>query len=192
MAHVLLANPKRRRRAHKSVAKKSAPRRRRSTSLTTTTKVTRRRYRRNPAAPRLMQQVQGAAVGAAGAFMVDVAMSKLPIPANMKTGAMAAATQGLVSIGLGMLVGKFANKKLGMQIADGGLTVALHGALKSVAGPSVGLSGWGDAGLLGYGDSGLLGYQELNGFTDLNDGVGFLNPAPVSSGMGFYNSFDDE
>lgn len=188
MAQLLLANP-RKRRARRATAKKAAParRRRRSVLATTTTKVTRRRYKRNPSPRGIMGQVQGAAVGAAGALAVDVAMAKLPIPANLRTGVMGSAMQGVVSIGLGMIVGKFANKKLGTQIADGGLTVALHGAMKSAVGPSVGLAGYDDNGLLGWGDSGLLGYQSLT------DDLGFLNPAPVTEMGGFqtWNS-DDE
>ena len=182
MAQLLLANPRKRRAKRKVAAKKvAAPRRRRSVSVSTTTKVTRRRYKRNPSSRvNIVNQVQSAAIGAAGALAVDIAMSKLTmIPVNLRTGVAGSAMQGAVSIAIGMLVGKFANKRIGAQIADGGLTVALHGALKSAVGPSVGLNGW-DNGLLGY-DSGLLGYQSLNGYQDLNSGVGFLNTAPVQS-----------
>lgn len=189
MAQLLLANP-RKRRAKRTTAKRKAPARRRTAVSVTSTKVTRRRYKRNPSPRGIMGQVQGAAVGAAGALAVDVLMAKLPmIPATMKTGVMGSAVQGAVSIGLGMIVGKFANKKLGTQIADGGLTVALHGAMKSAVGPSVGLSGYDDNGLLGF-DSGLLGFQTFD-----NDGMGYINPAPVGDILdGFqdiYSSDDD-
>lgn len=185
MAQLLLANP-RKRRAKRAVAKRKTPTRRRTVSAVTTTKVTRRRYKRNPS-PRLMQQVQGAAVGAAGALAVDVLMAKLPmIPANMKSGVMGSAMQGIISIGLGMAASKFGNKKLGAQLADGGLTVALHGAMKSAAAPALGLNGFSDNGLLGF-DSGLLGFQTLD-----DDGMGFMNPAPVSDGFDGYQVYSSD
>lgn len=167
----MLVNPKKRRKAKRKTASKGvAVRRRRRASP-----VAKRKYRRNPS-PRntIMNQVQNAAVGAAGAVAVDVAIAKLPIPANMKVGAMATATQGLVSIGIGMLTSNvMKNKKLGVQIAEGGLTVALHGLMKGAVAKAIPMAGI-DNGLLGY-DDGLLAYDEMAGYDDL----GWMSPAQV-------------
>lgn len=180
MAQLLLANPARRRRRKKSttVAKRrKSPRR----ALAMVKRTSVRRYRRNPIKMRgIMDQVQGAAVGAAGALAVDVAMSKLPLPAALQTGPMKYAAQGLVSIGIGMLVGKvFKNRKLGTQLADGGLTVGLYGAGKTLlAGTVPGLAG-----------DELLG-ADLLGIQDVNQGVGWYSPAPTS--MSGYDSYSGE
>ncbi len=172
MAELMLVNPKRRKKraTSKAVAKRK-PRKRAAAKMPT------KRRRRNPAARKsgIMAQVQGAAVGAAGALAVDVAMSKLPIPATMtSTPTMMAATQGAVSIGLGMLVANFGKKRaLGRQLAEGGLTVALHAVGKSMIGPSVGLSSYDP--LLGYQDTDLLGYEDL----------GWYSPAATSEAPSF-------
>lgn len=155
MAQLMLVNPRKR---HKSKARRrknpSA-----SKSLSTFTRKHFRRRRRNPirVGGNMMQTVQGGAIGAAGALAVDVVMTKLPLPANLTTGAMASITKGAVGIGVGMLVAKVGkNKRLGEQLAAGAVTVALYNAGKQMIGPSLGLSGW-DDGLLGW-DDGLLGY----------------------------------
>lgn len=196
MASLMLVNPRKRRKARKTtVAKRNPSRRRKSLStLAHHKKHSRRRsYRRNPiGGTSVTDQVKGAAVGALGAVGVDLLMTRLPIPATMKTGAMLHLSQGLVSLGLGMAVAKFGrNKKLGAQLADGGLTVALYAATKSMIGPKLGLSGFETLGddLLGYemlGDD-LLGdddYLDGVGVTEDDwsqmNGVGWYDAAPVS------------
>lgn len=186
MAKLLLANPRRRKTRRAAATKKAPARRRRSTAVvSTTTKVTRRRYRRNPTAPKMMEQVKGAAIGAAGALAVDVAFSKLPIPAQFQTGVMGQLAKGVIALGIGMIASKTGNKKLGVQLADGGLTVALHGAMKSTVGPSIGLAGYDDAGLLGWEDSGLLGFQNLS-----DDGMGFYSAAQTQDGVSGFQDVD--
>jgi hypothetical protein len=181
MAKLMLVNPKKRKKAkRRSVAKRKAPRR-----ITRYSKSPVKR-RRNPSSrgTGVFNQVKNAGIGAAGALAVDVAMSKLPIPANFTaTPTMAAATQGVVSIALGMLIAKFGKKRdLGRKISEGGLTVALHGMGKGLIGPSIGLSSY-DGGLLGY-DDGLLGFQSQN-----QGGMGYYNPAP--SQVGDWEDNDD-
>ena len=180
MAKITVANPSRspakRRTARK--AKRRSPSRSRSVAVRKSSAPVRRR--KNPARRRtgIMQQVQTSAVGAGGALAVDIAMQKLPfIPANLRTGPMAAATKGAVSVGIGMLVGKFMkNKRLGEQLASGGMTVALYDAAKGMIGPSLGLGEY-DA-LLGLGDySELLGYSSMNTGTTYDAGMGdWTNP----------------
>lgn len=169
MAKLLVANPRRR-------TTKRKPRRKTSKGLVTqtrrTTTVTRRR---NPARRQrtgVMNQVQNAAVGAAGALAVDVAMAKLPfIPENLKSGPVASATKGAVAVAIGMAVEKFGkNKRLGVQLAEGGLTVALHEAAKGMIGPAMGLgqyeydmAGLGDYSDL-LNDPGFQGFETMNGF----------------------------
>lgn len=173
MAQLLLANPKRRRKSTKSRRKSPA---RRRTSLATVRTTSVKRYRRNPIrrlrASGLVDQFMGGAVGAGGALAVDFAMSKLPIPDNLRSGAMGSVVKGLVGIGLGMAVSKFGkNKRLGEQMAAGAVTVSLYSFGRATFGAQMGLAG--DDGLLGF-DNGMLGYQ-----TDFNDNLGWNSPAPV-------------
>lgn len=175
MAQLMLVNPRKRRRV--KAKRKSNPKKRRSLSAFTKRHI--RRRRRNPiggvSTKNMMQTFQGGAVGAAGALAVDVAMSKLPLPANLTTGTLAPITKGFVGIGVGMIVSKFLkNKRLGEQLANGAVTVALYNAGKQMIGPSLGLSGY-DSGLLGY-DSGLLGYSDFSDDSDL----GWYSTEPVS------------
>lgn len=190
MSTLMLVNPRKRRktkaRRRKTITHSKNPirRKRRSTSLSAAPRHHRRRksYRRNPISggTGIVDQVKGAAVGALGAIAVDLAMSKLPIPATMKSGAMLHVAQGVVSLGLGMLVAKVGkNKKLGMQLAEGGLTVALYAAAKSAVGDKLGLAGYEDLGddLLGFQDLGddLLGMDDDYSM----GGVGWQNAAPT-------------
>lgn len=179
MAKLLIANPSRRK------TPKRKPRRKSTKGLVTqtrrTTTVTRRR--RNPAARQrtgIVMKVQNAAVGAAGALAVDVAMAKLPfIPENLKTGPFSSATKGAVALVIGMAVEKFGkNKRLGVQLAEGGLTVALHDAAKSMVGPTIGLGQY-DYDMAGLGDysellneSGFQGFETMNGFETVDGFTG--------------------
>lgn len=180
MASLMLVNPRKRRR--KSKSKTRAKRRSPSKRLSTVTTRTVRRYRRNPIKKTgIMNTVTGGAIGAAGALAVDVALQKLPIPANLKTDQIAPVTKAAVGIALGMAVSKFGkNKKMGEQLAGGAVTVALYEAGKKMVGPSLGLSAV-DEGLLGW-DDGLMG-------SDWGDDFGYTNPATTydDDSMGYYD-----
>ncbi len=169
MASLLMVNPRKRRtkrRTSKAVSKRRAP----SHRLAAVT--TRKTYRRNPIRKAgMVDTFTKGAVGAAGALAVDVAMSKLPIPANLQTEMLAPITRGVVGIGLGMLVAKVGkNKKLGTQLADGAVTVALYSAGKSMIGPKLGLAGADD--LMYYG-----GDDYAMNYYDDDDGMGWNSPA---------------
>ena len=186
MAELMLVNPRKRRKSpkRKTVARRKSPTKRRRKNPIA--KSPARRRRRNPVAgTKVMDQIINAATGAAGALAVDVAMARLPIPANLiATPMMRSASQGAVSLAIGMLVSNFGKKrKLGRQLAEGGLTVALHGMGKATIGPAIGLSGIDDS-LLGYEDS-LLGVSR---FEDMNGDLGWYGAAPVSPG---FDSYDD-
>lgn len=170
MAQLMLVNPRKRR----TTRKRRAPRRAPSRRLATT--VTRKTYRRNPIKRKgIMTTFTNGATGAAGALAVDLAMSKLPIPANLNTGALAPVTRGLVGIGLGMLVAKFGkNKKLGEQLADGAVTVALYNTGKTMFGAQLGLA-----------DGELLGADSLLYYGDESDGMDYYSAAPA------YDSFNE-
>jgi hypothetical protein len=177
MASLMLVNPKSRRKSRKSVSKKRrSPRR--ALSVSTTTRKSIRRYRRNPIrGGGIAKQFTDGAMGAGGALLVDVLMSKLPIPAQLTSSPLlTSVTKGFVGIGAGMLVAKVArNKKLGDQLAGGAVTIALYNAGRGMIGPSLGLSG-SDDGLLGWDDDGLLGFSDF----DDDVGMGYINPEPVS------------
>lgn len=150
---LLLANPRKRRR--RSVSKKRV-----------------RRYRRNPmSVTGMVAKVQDAAIGGAGALAVDFAMNKMPFMSNMMTNpAMTAAAKGVVSLGIGMLVSKgLKQRKLGEQLAAGGMTVAMYEVGKSTFGGAIGL---------GYSGGDLLGYYADDFNTDFeNEGMGYYGNA---------------
>jgi len=97
----------------------------------------------------------------------------------MQTGVARNAVQGAISLGIGMAVAKLGkNKALGVKLAEGGLTIALHDGMKSMlAGKIPGLAGIQDLSgdLLGMGD--LLGD---GGYEDYDSNVGWMSPANVS------------
>lgn len=136
---LMLINPRKRR---KSGAKKRKYSRNPVRSLKR--RSLKRRYRRNPIggiSTGIMGTMQSGAIGAAGAIGAKVISSFLPIPATMKTGAMAPLIQALIGAGFGMAVGKFANRKMGEQIGAGAVTVALYNAMHgALAGKVPGLS----------------------------------------------------
>lgn len=102
------------------------------------------------------------AVGAVGAIAVDIAYNKLPLPMSMKTGATAPVVKAAVTIGLGMLAAKFANKNLAHGATVGALTVQLRDIMKNVL----------PASLQGYDDlDGVEYYQPAEQISEYIDGV---------------------
>lgn len=78
-----------------------------------------------------------AGVGAAGALAIDMAWGRLPIPNNMKTGAMAPVTRIAAAVALGYGVRAIAGKKFGDEAMAGAITVTLYDLLKAQIAPSV-------------------------------------------------------
>lgn len=93
----------------------------------------RRRYRRNPIGGgflgNLTRPIVPAIVGAGGAIATDAAFGYLPLPVQLKTGNLAILSKAVVAVALGMLVGKFMNRRIGEQMTAGALTVQAHSAL---------------------------------------------------------------
>jgi hypothetical protein len=134
----LLVNPRKRRARKTSVKrKKTSIAKRLMPAIVKRTSIS--KYRRNPA-PRnaaIMATVKEGAVGAAGAIAAEIVLSKLPLPANFKTGTMQPVASALAAVGVGMVVAKYGKKPaLGKAMAQGGVTVALHQTMRGfVAGP---------------------------------------------------------
>ena len=165
-ALALISNPRKRATKRKTAKRKSPARR-----LATVKTVSTRRYRRNPS-PRVnnaIETIKDGAIGAAGAVATEVILSKLPLPANFQSGPARTAVSALGAVGVGMLVSKFGDKKMGKTMAQGGVTVAMHSTLRGMVAGPMGLSGADD--LMGYGDD-LMG-------------MGYYSPAPV------YGEVDD-
>lgn len=191
MAQLMLVNPRKRRKSRKSPAKKSVARRA-VARVSSAVKSIRKRYRRNPinmggTANKAITQFKEGAIGAAGALAVDVAMQKLPIPANLKTGTAAPIVKGLVGIGIGMAVAKFGkNKQLGQAMAQGAVTVSLYTAGREMLKKPLGLAGtYDDLGNdfddLGYYEMGeLLGPDEDNGISGDDDFMGAYDNGAVT------------
>lgn len=98
--------------------------------------VARRSYRRNPIAGagnlRFVQMIGPAAGIAAGAVGVEIAMGYMTfLPPSLMTGPVRYLTKGVISLGAGYAIAKFANRKVGEAFALGGLIIAFHDALKA-------------------------------------------------------------
>src|SRR5579872_181621 len=123
------AKTRRRRRSSIIIARRNPATRRRRSALRT---ISRRRYRRNPIGGlRLMPMIGEAAWIGAGAVGTEIAMGYIPgIPASFKTGVTRHVTKGVVALVAGWALAKFVNRKAGESFALGGLTIAIHDALK--------------------------------------------------------------
>lgn len=148
MASLMLVNPKRRRKtkARRNVKSVAAnPRRRRRT---------RRKARRNPVAmanPRRKRRtyrrrnpkfsvrsiqrdaIMPAAIGGVGALALDVAFAALPIPANMKTGAIGTVAKIAGAVILGKIAGKALGAKTGEAVTVGAVTIQAYNLVKGFA-----------------------------------------------------------
>lgn len=189
MASLMLVNP-RKRKASKKRRKNPIAKRASHHARKPIAHKKHRRYRRNPIeSSGIVSQVKSASIGAAGALAVDVILAKVGknLPLSMQSGAALNLAQGVISLGIGIAVAKLGkNKKLGMELANGGLTVALYNAARTTIGKSVGLAD----DLLGYDMSGaepnLLGVDDYMGdYDEQNDMAGdddeaWLSPAPLS------------
>ncbi len=105
-----------------------------------------------------------AGLGAIGSVAIDIIYAKLPIPASLKTGNTAPLVKAAVTIGIGLLASKFANKQLAHGATVGALTVQMASFLHGILPAS------------------------LQGYTDIN-GIEFYTPAVnAGSDMGMYLS----
>lgn len=117
------------RRAHKRKAKRKG--RARSTAVARRSSYP--MYRRNPRGGFLAVLTNGAlpaAVGAGGALAADFALSYLPLPENLRAGAMRHVSRAAAAVLLGGAASYLVKPALALQIGTGALTVAFHGAFK--------------------------------------------------------------
>ena len=167
----LLVNPRKRRKSSTAKRRKtSISKRVRSLVPSIVKRTSISKYRRNPA-PRsgaIMATVKEGAIGAAGAIAAEIVLSKLPLPANFKTGTMQPVASALAAVGVGMVVAKYGKKPaLGKAMAQGGVTVALHQTMRGfVAGP--------------------LGLKTVGYYGDDYSDMGYTEPTEV------YDDFDAE
>lgn len=134
------ANPTSRAAAYRAVPTLSNPiRKRRRTSASSASasigRKTRVRRRSNPISPikttvDILKNSLGSSLwGAAGAVGVDVVAGMLPVPDMLKTGYPKYLFKGLLSGLAGVAAGYVVSKKSAADIAAGGLTVNLYGAM---------------------------------------------------------------
>lgn len=143
MAQLMLINPRKRRTRRAKVS--ANPKRRvhrRSVAHTASRHVSRRRVHRNPmhamrhhrrrvrrnpiGGGGIGAQVMDAAIGGAGAVLVDVVTGYLPIPSSLATGYGPYLVKGALGLGMGM----FRNRTL-KRMGAGALLVAAYGAIKT-------------------------------------------------------------
>lgn len=202
MAQLMLVNPRKRRRTvrktrAKSPAKRRVARRRNPIQAYATNPARRRRSRRTNPAKGIMTQVMDASMMAGGAVLTDLISSRLPIPADLKTGNMAPVVRAGIALSLGFAVEKgLKQKAIGRKMAEGSLVVIAHDFITKQFGSRIGLSayeemaaytdmgGYDDlllnTNLQGYGDNGLLGNGDLlgeNAFDNIVNMSGYENAA---------------
>jgi len=90
--------------------------------------------------------------GALGAVGLDVAMAYLPLPTMLQTGWANILTRAAGAVGLGWLAGMAMGKKIGSEVAAGGLIVVAYSGIKQVLAPTLGTSVKGLSGLADFGD----------------------------------------
>jgi len=185
---VFMANPAKRRRRRRAVTRRAstarsyrrnpAPRvtrRRRRRSVGSVAVARRRGYRRNPISGgrgkggfKIIPLLMPALMIGAGAVGAELVMGYLPIPAQLKVGPMRYATKAAVSVGVGYLIAKFANKKAGEAFAMGGIAIAAHDAIKSLV-------------------VGVMPGAQFGGWDgDFNSELGYYSPALTDNSMGEY------
>lgn len=200
MPEIALINPRRRRRRRRvrarSVYVRSPYRRRRRRRRTArrsrlpvtflkrhhlyATNPRRRRYRRNPI--RGGFSVQGfvnetlvpSAIGAAGALGLDVLMNVVPLPETFKTGMMRPVTKLAGAIGLGMIAGMIASRRVAEQVTAGAVTVVLYDVMKGLmmrTMPQLALSEYSDA------MNALTVDESVGAVTDEYPAMGYTAPA---------------
>lgn len=146
----------------------------------------RRRYRKNPMTMRsvLNNLVIPAAQAGAGAVLLDVAWGYVPIPDNIKNGAMRHVAKGVGAIVLGWGVGQFASKKMGDTMAMGALTVTFHAAFRELTQqflPNVNLAYYSAGPTAGYDPA--LGYYVSSPRLTTRGGESHASP---NSELGYY------
>lgn len=135
------ARPAPKRRASRSAPATAAPKRRRTTarrgpggwpitSAAAASRAGRALRHRRPNPLGLGGFVKGtlmpSVVGGAGALALDVAVGLLPLPPALKTGPMAPLVKAAGAVGIGMLAGQLMGRRVGEQVAAGGLTVMAY------------------------------------------------------------------
>lgn len=191
-------NPKRRRMSAKQ-AKFFAPKRRRSRRRSTARRVAspvaRRSHRRARRSRRsflrstsgslslnpstfIKETLVPSAIGGAGALAVDVAWGMLPIPAQLKTGAIAPIAKAAGAVAVGLIASKVAGKKVGAQVTSGYLTVLAYNLMKGFVQKSLPQITLGDYG---------MGYMQAGQFLPDQSIAAYLEaPTAPPPAMGAY------
>lgn len=169
---ILLVNPRRRKRKSRKARRAYSARRRSRGSRV------RRRRLRNPRSGfggsalsirGAQHAIVPAVVGAAGAMVLDIGMSYLPLPASLQAGWARTAVQIAAALALGAIGGRipFVGRRNAMLASGGALTVIAYNALKPVVAQAIGDK-----------------VQGLGGLADFGDfrGLGFTSAAPLLAG----------
>lgn len=126
-----------------------------------------------------------AAIGGAGALAVDVAWAILPIPAGMKTGALAPLFKIAGALGVGALASMIAGKAIGEKVVGGYLTVTAYNFAKDLVGKALPQIPLGEYGMGYY----APGYQVADQ-TGIMAQIANANPNGVGSYVSEYDSAD--
>lgn len=122
------------------VAAASAPRRVRRRRFPRTRATVSRYYRRARSSNMgslITSKLLPAGIGAAGAFALDMAWDRLPIPPNLKVGPMAPLVRIAGAFGIGYVAKMVGGKSFGDEATMGALTVTLYDLAKQYMAPQV-------------------------------------------------------
>lgn len=80
----------------------------------------------------LSSTLMPAAAGAGGALAIDVLLGVLPLPPALKSGLMRPVVRIGGALGMGALAGMLGGRRIGEQVAAGGLTVLMYDTLRAL------------------------------------------------------------
>lgn len=125
-----------------------------------------------------------AAIGAVGAVAIDAITSRLPIPANMRSGNMRYVTKAIAIVGIGWLAGKVVKKSTADAAVIGSLTVLFYGLsrdmLAKVLPAGISLGEMGDVGEMSMYSAGMLSGDDMGEYQSASMGE------YMTAGMGEY------
>lgn len=187
------AKPRRKARvSNPAPARRSKPRRPQITAARASRAGRTLRYRRkNPVGgigSFVTETLVPSAIGGAGALALDVLLGVLPLPAAMKAGPMSPIIKVAGAVGLGMVAGMVAPRKVAGQIAAGALTVTMYNLAKNMLNRVSGGKIPGLAEYVGdYDENGSYVGEYVNEYVDAGDGmpqIGYDSPG-MQVGDGF-------
>ena len=119
-----------------------------------------------------------AGIGAVSAVGLDVIMAYLPLPTAIQTGWGNILAKAAGAVGIGVIAGMVTNKRTGLLVGTGALTVVGYDAVKAALAPTLGTSIKGLSGLADFSDFQSVGVGAYMGQGGQPMGA-YMNPAAL-------------